>query len=138
VADNSEEFQRFMKLVIVRQGEHWIDRPPEGNGYYVGPALTTEQHVAVAESLGKAIIAMATASKGERNDALNKVGYYVGGLISGSGLDEVLAFEALKNAAKQSGLDEKEVDYHLSRAIAQGRLRPINIHRTSSENDRQA
>lgn len=139
-SDDSEEFRRFMELVITRLGENWNDKPVKGNGYYTGPALTNEQHKRVAESLAGAVSALSTATQGERNDALNKVGYFVGGLISGSGLEEELAYYALAQTARKLGLEDKEIEYHLSRSIAQGRLRPVEIFSSgnSRENDRDS
>lgn len=126
--DESPEFKRFMDLALERMGFEVSEAQGElSDGIYKGLPLTSEQFEYLGDHLSPMLHKLQHAKQGQRNDALNKVGFYVGGLISGTGLDERVAFDLVKEVAKRTGLEEKEIDYHLTRAITQGRLRPVEL-----------
>lgn len=58
--------------------------------------------------------------EGERNGKLNEVGFLLGLYIAQGTIDETWGKSCIARIALNKGLDEKEVEYHLNRAVAHG------------------
>ncbi|WP_214322064.1 YfjI family protein [Nonomuraea sediminis] len=74
--------------------------------------------------------AVRSAAEGTRNHALNKAAFSLGQLVAGGELthDEVVA--ALTDAARQAGLDEREIGPTIRSGLSKGMLNPRTAPRT--------
>lgn len=90
-------------------------------------AENDEERAALAKILAKICSNMEETLSGERNDTLNRLSYFLGRVISGSGLERGIGMAALKAAALNSGLPEREIEYHLTRGVDQGVKQPYRL-----------
>lgn len=84
-------------------------------GGYVGRACEAEAEM------------VATAGEGTRNDTLNRAGWNLGQLVGAGVLDREHAWQLLADAARSSGLDEREINQTLGRALDDGAKHPREV-----------
>ena len=88
-------------------------RPTSSNGRpYAQAALRNE------------LDAVASTAQGQRNERLNKAAYALGQLVAGGELPEAEVVAALSDAARQSGLSEKEIVKTIRSGISAGSTKP--------------
>lgn len=75
-----------------------------------------------ATCLANAIDRISRSIPGTRNDTLNREAFNCGKLIAANLLDRGQAYSELESAAMESGLEPKEIESTLSRALEQGAL----------------
>lgn len=67
---------------------------------------------------------LATTQQGSRNDRLNRAAFRVGQLLHTGGVSEEEARDALRSAAKQTGLADHEIDATIQSGFRGGRANP--------------
>lgn len=72
--------------------------------------------------------AVASAIEGTRNDTLNRAAFKLGQLVAGGYLDGQEVIDALTRAARQCGLDVREIDRTVPRAVRQAAGAPRQVH----------
>lgn len=77
------------------------------------------------ESFNKSLEAIKNAGQGERNHTLNTHAYVVGKLVSGGALSRDYAYEELKKAAVQIGLDPREAHATIMSGLGSGTQNPM-------------
>ena len=91
-------------------------RPASSNGRpYAQAALRNE------------LDAVASTTQGQRNERLNKAAFALGQLVAGGELPEAEVVAALSNAARQSGLNEKEIVKTIRSGISAGSTKPRTV-----------
>src|SRR5262249_25950749 len=73
------------------------------------------------KKLDEACAEMAAAAEGDRNDTLNRLAFGLAKLIKRGQLDEDTARERLTEAARDAGLEEREIEATLDSAITAGK-----------------
>lgn len=74
-----------------------------------------------------AVTAVAGAPEGERNNALNREAYSLGGLVATGALDEQLVTDALTDAARAAGLGLAEAERTIMSGLRAGRAAPRSV-----------
>lgn len=74
--------------------------------------------------IGKVCDGVATAANGTRNAKLNEASYTLGRLIDAHRLDENEITSYLREAARQAGLDEHEIDPTITSGLTAGKKEP--------------
>lgn len=74
-----------------------------------------------------AVTAVAGAPEGERNNALNREAYSLGGLVATGALDEQLVTDALTDAARAAGLGLAEAERTITSGLRAGRAAPRSV-----------
>lgn len=131
-AANEGRFQEFKDRVTytynkqharttqVAAGKDWMGREP-----------SIEEYIEVVGRLMDLCKKLKEAEHGEHDISLHTYSRTVGGLITGSGLDEDIAKEMLREAALTWIIDERDlswIDYKINRSIEIGKKLPITIH----------
>jgi hypothetical protein len=81
------------------------------------------------ESLDRLVSAMAGAASGNRNATLNRVAFLLGRDIAGGRIEEGWGKQCILNAARTTGLEESEIEYHLDRSVEAGKeAAMLNLH----------
>jgi hypothetical protein len=70
---------------------------------------------------------LAAATKGERNDRLNRAAFSLGQLVAGGGLDSNSVAAALEQAARQMGLGEREARATIKSGLDAGAKEPRGV-----------
>ncbi|MEU8186042.1 YfjI family protein [Micromonospora carbonacea] len=88
-------------------------------------AVTTGGGTGYAQAaLAAEIDRVRTATKGTRNDALNRAAFSLGQLVAGGELAEPEVRQALADAARGAGLDERETVATIASGLGKGMLNP--------------
>ena len=72
------------------------------------------------ETLQRLETMMMTAASGNRNATLNEVGFILGLNVAQGRIDKSWGMSTIASAAQRVGLDDREIDYHLRRAVENG------------------
>ncbi len=88
------------------------------------PSEDTPWHKAAMQELEAACSKVSKAPEGERNDTLNQCGFMLGMVIGGGWLDEQTARHRLSEAARETGLDDDEIERTVEGALSAGRESP--------------
>ncbi|WP_188193436.1 bifunctional DNA primase/polymerase [Nonomuraea sp. SYSU D8015] len=128
------EFDQFTiwsdVLLRTYQKIHVNDETPVGRNW-VGRELTSDEEFENFQRLTHICMKIKEAPYGKHDVTLYTHARAIGGLITGSGLDERLAREMLKATAWTWVRDEKDlrwIEYKISRSIEIGKQSPITIH----------
>lgn len=109
----------------------WLERavrrdpaPPPSATFAVAPSAQADANPWAEAALAAESRAVASAVEGTRNATLNRAAFRVGQLVSGVGLERLVATEALVNAARAAGLGEREAQRTVESGLTAGELRP--------------
>lgn len=116
-----------LREILRTQYEFRQQRVSWNNGVYTGPILTEEQVRDVLSFACRQLVDLEASKLGEHSDKLYFVCCTFGGLISGSGLDEQEARQAVLIVAKKMGFEQEYVLEKIERGFAWGKQRPINL-----------
>lgn len=72
------------------------------------------------ETLQRLESMMTSAASGNRNATLNEVGYILGLNIAQGRIDKNWGLNCIAAAAQRTGLDDREIEYHLRRSVEAG------------------
>ncbi|GAA3765676.1 YfjI family protein [Micromonospora maritima] len=111
-----EQRERPLRAVPDQPTGDAFDAPiPVGTGGGAGYAQT---------ALTNEIDRVRTAVKGTRNDALNRAAFSLGQLVAGGELTETEVRDALTDAARAAGLDDRETAATIASGLGKGQLNP--------------
>jgi hypothetical protein len=111
-----EQRDRPLRVVPTQPSSDPFDAPaPVGTGGGPGYAQT---------ALNNELDRVRTAVKGTRNDALNRAAFSLGQLVAGGELTEAEVRNALTDAARGAGLDEREIAATVASGLGKGMLNP--------------
>lgn len=98
---------------------------------------TAELDAYVNAALARIVGELASAGAGGRNDAANKAAYEAGRLVAApdSPLSRGDAERALLDAARATGLPEREAVYHVRRGLDQGERKPADLSHVGRDDD---
>lgn len=116
----------------------WLAESPKPKPNASPPILSSSTSRYGQRALVHECQAVATASKGQRNDILNTAALKIGQLVGGGEIAESDAIQALKNAATTCGLPERESDKTINSGLNKGMAEPRQgiTPRTGDENVR--
>ncbi|MFF0860920.1 YfjI family protein [Nonomuraea sp. NPDC003560] len=89
-----------------------------------GAGNTSDSNAYAQTALQREADAVRTAAEGTRNDALNRAAFSLGQLVAGGELSEHDVVAALTAAARQAGLDEREIAPTVRSGMSKGMLNP--------------
>jgi hypothetical protein len=123
VPDPQPDTQRDPVHGVAPAGDDPFDSPrrPAGGASGQGYADT---------ALTREVDAVRSAPPGARNHVLNKAAFSLGQLVAGGELDETTVISALTEAARQAGLDEREIPKTINSGLSKGKLNPRAVPRT--------
>jgi len=123
-----EEKERDLRAVPDDGGDPFGTPPAPDAGLFDTPAAPGAGEGAgrgyAGTALDREAAGVAGAPEGTRNDALNKAAFSLGGLVAGGELDEATVVQALTDAARTAGLDEREIPKTIASGLSKGKLNP--------------
>jgi hypothetical protein len=107
------------------------DKPTKGtekpaNDPWTATAGTTKKTAYLDRAMQGELLRVATAPPGERNTQLNHAAFRLGQLVP-HGLNKFVVLAELRDAAKQVGLTDREIDQTLMRAVEAGEASPRTL-----------
>ncbi len=87
----------------------WVKRLKKGKPRNAATATPEQTSQDGAEILKEACESLANCKKGSRNDTLNKTAYWIAQHVAGGAIQEGPAKKAIRKAAEDCGLEEKEI-----------------------------
>lgn len=113
-----------------------INRVKKSNGHSA-PTATAAQYQQADVDYAEHVLELAVASvqlsdKGTRNETLNRESYSLGGFVGAGLLERTVVWEKLYKAAVAAGLDKREIESTLNRALKDGIEKPRAVETLES------